>query len=202
MGRQRISRFTNLSPKNGGLRASDIREAAPLSLLIKSAKAVVLSAPHTANTFFAKSIPIVVTSISDPPRFVRMSLSTSWAHCEAVYKRAGVHTVIYGSRPRGELARPALRSAAGLHPHHAARQPSHEAEYLPHAAVAGALPIARCTLPRRSAYRLRVERLQRRRNLLGNRRDPWFVTGETRRLNCGTGPLEPPGNWNLVVGNV
>src|SRR5579864_5367532 len=25
------------------------------------------SAPRTANTFFAKSIPIVVTSISDPP---------------------------------------------------------------------------------------------------------------------------------------
>src|SRR6266404_2448419 len=99
MGRQRISRFTNLSPKNGGLRASDMREAAPLSLLIKSGQ---------------------------------------------------------GSS----------------------------------------------TLPRRSAYRLRVERLQRRRNLLGNRRDPWFVTGETRRLNCGTGPLEPPGNWNLVVGNV
>jgi hypothetical protein len=27
------------------------------------------------------------------PRFVRMLLSTSWAHCEAVYKRAGVHTI-------------------------------------------------------------------------------------------------------------
>jgi hypothetical protein len=27
------------------------------------------------------------------PRFVRMLLSTSWAHCEPVYKRAGVHTI-------------------------------------------------------------------------------------------------------------
>src|SRR5208337_1318564 len=48
-----------------------------------------LSAPDTANTLFAKSIPIVVISIPDPPRFVRMLLSTSLAHPEAVYKRAG-----------------------------------------------------------------------------------------------------------------
>jgi hypothetical protein len=27
------------------------------------------------------------------PRFVRMSLSTSWAHCEVVYKRARVHSI-------------------------------------------------------------------------------------------------------------
>jgi hypothetical protein len=42
------------------------------------------------------AMPIVVTSISDLPRFVRMLLSTSWVHCEAVYKRAGFHTVSQG----------------------------------------------------------------------------------------------------------
>jgi hypothetical protein len=73
---------------------------------------------HNAeNTFFAKSIPIVVTSISDPPRFVRMSLSTSWAHCEAVYKRAGVHTIspavvaFSGTQRDMARARPASFSA-------------------------------------------------------------------------------------------
>src|SRR6266436_1765683 len=47
-----------------------------------------LSAPLTANTLFAKSIPIVVTSISDPPRFSDVA-HTSLAHCEAVYSGRG-----------------------------------------------------------------------------------------------------------------
>src|SRR5208282_1791367 len=81
-----------------------------------------LSAALTANTFFAKSIPIVVTSISDPPRFVRMLLSTSWAHYEAVYKRAGVHTIsrsetrclrfVANAQPRPRVSCSALRSPA------------------------------------------------------------------------------------------
>src|SRR5208282_2351763 len=52
-----------------------------------------LSAPHTANTLFAKSIPIVVTSIADPPRGFECH-ATFLAHCEAANKRARVHTII------------------------------------------------------------------------------------------------------------
>ena len=48
------------------------------------------TAPHTANTYFAKSIPIVVTS-TDLPALLGCS-----AHIPLIarpYKRAGVHTI-------------------------------------------------------------------------------------------------------------
>jgi hypothetical protein len=34
-------------------------------------------------------LPEELTFMTVAPRFVRMLLSTSWAHCEAVYKQAG-----------------------------------------------------------------------------------------------------------------
>jgi hypothetical protein len=49
------------------------------------------------------------------PRFVRMLLSTSWAHCEAVYKRAGVHTISLGrSGLSEEMSEPAALSRLSL----------------------------------------------------------------------------------------
>jgi hypothetical protein len=51
------------------------------------------------------------------PRFVRMLLSTSWAHCEAVYKRAGSIPSVPVSRELGRQMKPrALMDFRALRP--------------------------------------------------------------------------------------